>query len=275
MAGAKDQVGARLESRSVLLLGTSNILFTESGEEGRSVNLLREALTKLRPDIVWATHGQMSSPSAEMAARVRQAVETHRPDLIFFEASAHSIHHEYVLWSVQEKYAWLYPAARYIDKGLFRLAGGPHDRDDTPRRWVYKVPRGIASRVFGKSNKRGAEESLRHLTATLDYLLSLEEIFVYLRLSSSSMNPKQRARTEYEEQEKRFWDGVHAYAERRHIPQIRNSDIHKAYGITTRPLGPDGLHSSREYRELQAQYLALKALEALHLEAPESATVVS
>ena len=255
-------------AHSVLIVGPSSVPYSESGEDGRLANLLLGELRQLQPRIDWTTAGVQIFQGTEMRERVADAVAQHGPDLVILRAASYHLTHEYVLWKVRDRWPALYPAAKFIDARLKQLAGGPRDRANTPRPWVYAVPRWLAAKTIGTSIGRSPEECARNITDTLDYLLAREELFLYLWPSTSATFPKKRDNPQHERNVELLWRDVLDYANRRHIPRFNSADIRAAMGIE-KSKSVDGIHASLGYRTYQARYLATKILEALELRPAE------
>jgi hypothetical protein len=235
-------------------------------------NLMLAELQHLDPQSEWSAAGVQVFQGSGMTDRVRAAVEQHRPDVVFVRLGAYKLTHETVLWRVRDRWPKLYPAAKFVDARLKWLAGGPRDRADTPRPWVYTLPRRLAVKVLGAGVGGSIEETVTAATGALDYLLSLEDVFVYLWRSSSVENPKQREKPEFEENYALYWKRVLDYAERRHIPQFTSAEMRRLFGVE-RSKSVDGIHGSREYRAHQARFLAMKAIEALAVAPADPAAV--
>jgi hypothetical protein len=230
-------------------------------------NLMLTELRSLDPHREWRTTGVQVFQGPGMLERIRAAVEAHTPDVIIVRLGTYQLTNEYVLWRVRDRWPALYPAAKFIDRRLKWLAGGPRDHLNTPRPWVYTVPRWLAVRAFGAGVGRSIEDCVNAATAAFDYLLSLEDVFVYLWRSSSVENPKQREKPEFEENYRLYWKQILEYAGRRHVPQFTSGEMRSLFGVE-KSKSVDGIHGSREYRNHQARFLAMKAVEALS--APEA-----
>jgi hypothetical protein len=238
-----------LKSYSVLLIGPSSVPFTESGEEATLANLLRSELASLRPDVEWRAAGVMVFQGPGMAERVRRAFEEHRPDLVVLRLATYHLTHEYVLWKIRARWRHLYPAAAFVDERLKWLAGGPRDHANTPRPWVYTVPRWLAAATLGTSTSRSAEESVQNALEALDYLLAQEDMFLYLWRSASALTPKKRDTLEHEQNHAAYWKAVLDYADARHI-QITSADARRMFNVE-RTKSVDGIHGSLEYRQVR------------------------
>ena len=261
-AGSATEVG-RLSLKAtykVLVLGSSDITASESGESATLPYLLRKELERRFPEATWCVESAMLYPMANMAGRVEAGIERVRPDVVHLTMGANTFIEKTVLFSIRRRWPWAYRAASGVFGAVKGVAGGGTEGSPSARGAIFRVPRGVGRRVFGMASMLEPETAL-DATRQAFAMLASKGTPVVVRLAEGGVQQKDQR-----EAARKITDAynaeVRAMCERSGFPVFRLSEeLGHRYGRT-----PDGLHADLPTRIYGAARTADLVVAALELE---------
>lgn len=171
---------------SVLLLGPSGILETDSGNTGTMADMLRDALARSHPDLDWQCRPELFFISEGMADRALASVERSRPDAVGLLLGAPAFSFDFVGYRMRRRYPWLYAAALAFSSKLKTVAGGGTDGSDGARGLLYRLPYRLARAVIGAEPAIAVPDAIRCTNETIDSLARSEDVAFVCRVALPS-----------------------------------------------------------------------------------------
>jgi hypothetical protein len=245
-----------------LILGRSNLDFTEPGFEDASVPaLLKSRLAAEAPELEHELVTASLYFGDRMAGRAAQVIEREQPDAAFVQIGTNSIEEEFVVWAIQTRWPKLYPFALTIAQALKSLAGGGPEGAGSARGEVFRLPRAVARRLFGAEAGNDLESALRCTLETVDALARFEDVGVAMQLLPVVRDrplASAQKRVDY------FSRALKEHCERRHVTLLSRFDYCREMGVVPQPSG-HGIYPGRVTREADVRAMTAFILETAGL----------
>jgi hypothetical protein len=149
-------MGSRSETRPrvkdhyrVLVMGSSDVTYSDSGESGGLPALVRTELPHRFPGIEWHVDQALLYPTASMAARAEQQIDLAQPEVVYLSMGANTFVEKSVVNAIRRKLPLLYPLARFLTARTKSLAGGRAEGDPGVLGVLFRAPRGLGRRLIG------------------------------------------------------------------------------------------------------------------------------
>jgi len=249
-------------ARTVLLLGSSGMVYTDTGSDGSLPNLLAAELTQRTPSATWIGCAVEIPPARDMASRVAEAVQKHRPDAVVLATSASYVTYDYIVARVRRRWPRLFGAVRALSSGLKALSGPGFEGSSTARGWLFRAPRWFALQVVGEEPYMRVAHAGSNVRAALDYLADQAGLVTICKLPTMSAEVSQRKERVYQERLREFQSAMRETCEERGIPFYELREAMAADGKQEERVS-DGLHSSLATRRWDAAFMAELILEGL------------
>jgi hypothetical protein len=247
--------------RRVLITGSSTASYSEAGPEGSEYSLLQSYLRRARPDIDWRCDSELIYLTKSMADRTLAAIHERRPDVVVLRLVGGNFFNEYVIERLRQVSPLAYRWSKEVAERLRQLAGGGPHGLDTPRGWIYRLPRWVMVKTLGTAPRISVEDAIAVVSSTLDGLLKFEDLTVLVRLPSYPKTPDTNLK-EYERRVRLFDRSVRDYCERRRVPYYDWAAVRRLAGDERR-IGADGWHPVLDTRDLDARSMAAAVLLAM------------
>lgn len=168
----------------VLLLGSSGMVFTDTGPSGMLPNLLREELAGREPRIRWECEAAEVPPGRDMQARVAAAIDRDDVVAVVLAISASYFAYDYVVARVRRRWPRLYPLARRLAGEVKLASGGGFAGGSSVRGALFNGPRYLASRVLGAEPYMRLDHVIPNTIASLDTIARRQGIVAVCKLPS-------------------------------------------------------------------------------------------
>jgi hypothetical protein len=248
-----------MTSRTILILGSSDVEFSDCGPDGNLAGLVRSMLVESAPAVDWQVPCALLYPTNRMTERALRFVDETKPAVLNLVLGSNTFSEESVLFSIRRRYRPLFPLAEKLSHGAKDAAGGGAEGGTGLRGALFRAPRAAARLVFGQASPIDVDTAYRATTELFNTLPGLG-LPVLVRLSVGNVQQdSQRARARRMSQEyNEFVKGLCATAS---IPwwDIR-ADLGERYRLAY-----DGLHADLPTRTCEAERIAEFTLRALGL----------
>ena len=259
------------ESRKVLLAGSSGMTFSTTGAEDSLVALLAAALNRQAPSYTWLVEGRQIRPRDDISSRLASAVAEVRPDVVVFGPACSYFTYDYVIVRLRRFSPALYRRAISWSARLRRLAGGGIEGAESPRGWLFRVPRALAAKLLGVAPYMPVDEAVASAGEAVHYLARQETIVTVGKVPSMAgrFDPKRMAL--YTRRLQEFQRAFESICEKHRVPWYGRERAAEELGVRLER-GEDGHHLTLESRRWEADYTASVILKALHLDRVEAGT---
>ncbi len=159
-----------LRRARILVLGSSEVLFTDSGPADVFVTMLATALAGLAPERQWEVRGYVAYQMPSMPDRCLSLARRESPDLILLWLSGSVLAEETVTFAIYHKLPLLYQVIDRVGNLGRAIAGGGTEGAPSLRGQIFRAPRALAKLAFGRASlvpPRVAEESTRQTLVLL------------------------------------------------------------------------------------------------------------
>jgi hypothetical protein len=256
----------------VLLLGHSGLTYSDSGPPGMHASLLKAELQRQAPAIDWQCAVMPVAPVRNMAAKVAEAVEQEKPDVVFLAPAGTYFTYDYVVVRLRRMAPRLYDRAMRLSRTLKRWAGEGFEGSPSPRGWVFRGPRWLGARLLGTAPLLDVEHAIENTSAALGYLIKRENLVTILKLPTMSSELTGERAAAAGRRLDQYQAAMRAMCRDHHVPCY---ELREAYGAAGQTLskGRDGAHWPLEVRKWEASYLAGLILKSLAVEDRAAVTV--
>lgn len=252
--------------RRVLVFGSSQVNYTDSGDSGTTPILMLANLKKLAPETEWVVQSGVVYPNASLVERASQLVERTKPDVILFVPGSNTFAEESVAFSIRKRWPRLYgPAMKLIGSGK-AAAGGRAVGSDSARGLLFRLPRAMGRKTFGMAPL--IEPKVAH-EATRDLFRYLESLGLPVACRLAMGHHQQPEQTETIAARTREFNAMVADECKRlgyHYVSINEAFEARGWDYI---LGPDNLHETLETRERSSRIWAELVLDALQAAPPQ------
>ncbi len=249
-------------SRTVLILGSSNVNFSAGG---RHLGGLVQDRLNAAGSREWTVRAEAAQPSRSMADTSVQLAREGKSDVVVVALAAYPFTYEFVSNRIKRRWPAIYSLALKISQKLKRAAGGESEPQITPRSLIYRIPEAIGLAIVGGETSISVEHAIENTTAALEALARLEETVVLVRLPVGGMRASRKRAARYEERLTRFRGAISDLCLQRHMQVV---DV--AAGLRTagrsRGHARDGIHLDHDTRSFEADQLATAILAAVGTE---------
>ncbi len=240
----------------------SIVLYTEDCPGSAMPALLDASLGERAPSIDWSCEAEMLFQTASMKDRAVRAVRTRSPDAVVVHLSSYPFVHESVAVRIRHRWPRLYSPAMRVMEAIRAVGGGRLDGSESPRGWLFRLPRAAAAGLIGADTDLSVEEGVRNISAALDELLRMEDLTVVCRLPAFywhySRSRSERAHAALGSLQKQLVD----YLDRRRVPWFDLAAEVSASGERF-VLASDGVHYDRPTRQFEVNILADLLLKSM------------
>ncbi len=247
------------ETRTVLLAGSSGLIYSDSGPEATVWAWTRESLAARVPDVEWRVVAAGLAPSRSLADRALAAAREHCPDVFVLSLASTPFAQEFVRHRVQRRWPKLYGAACAADEWLKGLAGGNVGSRGHARRFIYRVPYWFALHTIGGEPAMAVERAKQNMLDALNALSRLEDTVVICRLPSGSSGGSRARGARYAACEQYVNQALIEACRAHHFAHFRVLD---SYG-KKQGRDRDGVHFDADVRRFEARLIADKVIESL------------
>ena len=178
------------QARTVMLLGSSGMTWTDTGPSGTLPKLLEAELSRRVPGVVWLCDGVEIPPARNMAARVRAEVESHRPAVVVLGPSGSYYTYDSVIARVRRRWPRLFGLSKSLGEGLKAASGSGIQGSSSPRGLLFRAPQALAARVIGAEPYMKVEHAIANAREALEYAAAQEGLV----RSSSCQPPRTKCR---------------------------------------------------------------------------------
>lgn len=255
-------------SRRVLLLGSSEVTFTQAGPEESIAGLLEAALRERGPEMDWDIVPYVTYAMANMPQRTLQLVERHSPDLVVLWLAGNVFAEKTLTFALYHRSRRAYDLMTRLTGPALKAAGGGSEGSSSLRGALFRLLRSIATLVLGSAPFIPPEVARDSTVATLEALHSRGQPTVCRLAYPNSRQAAQAAGVRRLVEE--YNVAIEAACERLGIPSFRPEETVEATGRNYVML-PDGLHSTPETRRITAAAAADIAVRVLGLPSPSGA----
>lgn len=251
---------ARTDRRTVLILGSSDVTFTDSGESGAFPFLMLQALRRRAPSVQWRVEHRLLYPTPRMCELAERHFDATSPQAVHLSLGANTLIERTVQFSIRRRYPWLYPLAAPLIARAKALGGGGAEGSSSSRGVVFRAPRSLARLVFGTATMLDPDAALAATEQTLA-MLRPKGVPVSVRLAEGNVLQLDQRETSRPLTEA-YNEGVRRVCEQYGFPAYRLSlELGERYGRT-----PDGLHADLPTRAYGAERACDHVLTQLGLE---------
>lgn len=252
------------ETKRVLLLGSSEVQYTDAGPDDHVTGLMAAALRELSPDTTWELHPYVSYAMANMPERTLQLVDRHSPDVVVVWLSGNVFAESTLTFALYHRSRRAYGIMSRIAGPALAVAGGGSEGSHSPRGSLFRVPRAVATRLIGSAPLIPPAVALEATLRTLEALHERGEKVICRLAYPNSRQVAQAASVRRLVEEYNL--AVEAACERLDVPHFRPEETLEATG---RPyvMLPDGLHATLETRRVTAAAAADLAVQVVDLRA--------
>lgn len=250
------------ESRRVLLLGSSEVTFTEAGPEESIAGRLEAALRERAPEVDWEIVPYVTYAMANMPERTLQLVERHSPDLVVLWLAGNVFAERTLTFALYHRSRRAYDLVTRLTGPALKAAGGGSEGTSSLRGALFRLPRAAATRVLGSAPFIPPDVAREATSATLEALHGRGQRTVCRLAYPNSRQAAQAASVRRLVEE--YNVAVEAVCERLGIPSFRPEETVETTGRNYAML-PDGLHSTLETRQITAAAAADFAVRVLGL----------
>jgi len=246
------------------MLGSSGVTYSDTGPAGTLPNLLRAELTERRPDATWVVEAEEIPPARDMPDRVAAAVEAHRPDVVVAMMASNYFTYDSVSARVRRRWPALFRATRALSARVKLVAGGGVEGSASPRGWLFRGPRWLASRLVGAEPYMKLDNATDNSRLALEYLGGLPDIVAVCKLPATSRDVTLERRQVNEERVARFHAAMIDTCDRHSIRYYELLQALSAAGLEHKRT-KDGLHPTLETRGAEAWIQADLVLQGLEV----------
>jgi hypothetical protein len=234
----------------VLLLGASNMYFSESGEDATAPNLLRAYLRAAAPDSdleVADARVAYGERMAEFALRARRREE---PNAVVLLLGTNNFEQDYVVYAIRRRWPRLYPMALSIADRMNRLSGASMDGGADLRGELFRLPKRLGLMLVGGDPLFPTASAFEWAKDTLDALVAAGEDrpLAAVLHPTSHLKPPKMAAARVAAYSRMLED----YCRAKSITFMSRLDYCAAFGVTPRP-APAANYSDRATREADAK----------------------
>lgn len=243
----------------VLVLGSSAVTFTDTGESGTTPAKLRAELARRAPGMAWEVDSQILYPTERMRELAARHLDLFHPDLLLLSMGANTFVERTVVYSIRRRSPLLYPVAARLSRAGKALSGGGAEGSAGIRGTLFRVPRDLARRVLGTASLLDPDAALKATEATFE-MLSGRGIPVVVRLAEGNVQ-QQDQRPMAKKLTATYNAAVREWCRRYEFAVFDlEEELGAAYTRT-----PDGLHVDDATRSAEAALAAELIADALGL----------
>ncbi len=241
------------ETQTVLLLGSSNVSFTDTETDTSLTTLVRSQLEERIPDIDWRCEGRPIHYGRRMAEMAERHTKAIRPAAVILSLVQAPFAANVPIAVIRRRWPRLYPVARFIAERLRLAAGGV--QVNSIRGLLFQAPRWLLVRLIGAEPEVPLEDAIRYTKDALDALVRIEEPLVFCGMGFTPSAPPNTPRRIYEYRLSTFRREVLQHCRLRHVETYdRNSAAAAAGRKLARSF--DERYADLQTRSFQAQLIA-------------------
>jgi hypothetical protein len=241
-----------------LLLGPSNLGFSETGEDGTTPNLIRDYLRQHGPRFEHELTTAALQVGQRMAPVAVRAVERDDPQAVVIQVGTYAFDEDRVVFAVRRRWPRAFPVALAIADRMRLLSGGGPDGGNGLRGLAFKLPRSLATRLIGAEPRIPLAEVIQWTTEMIDALAKFEDKAITLQVLTNLRSPPLPVVVERVDN---FVRALRLHGERRRIPVICRTEYCAEWGVTSEP-APHGVHGGLRTRQADARAAAGFILQA-------------
>jgi hypothetical protein len=247
-------------SYRVLILGSSDVTASETGESGALPALLQAALEQRFPDTGWSVDSGLLYPMPNMAERAAAEIDRVQPDVVHLSMGTNTITEKTVLFAVRRRWPRLYEPAKRVFTTAKGLAGGATEGSTGVRGALFRAPRAAGRRIFGMASMLDPAAATEATRQTFD-ILAATGLPVIVRLAEGGVQQADQ-RAAAAPITRAYNDEVRRLCEAHGFPCFHlSTELGDGYVRT-----PDGLHAAYPTRVYSAGRVAALVGAVLGLE---------
>jgi hypothetical protein len=241
---------------TVLLLGSSGVLFAQPGQAVTMPHLIEENLNA-RSKSTWRVEAAVVYPMPNMAERAMGFVSRCEPDVVLLTLGATVFAEESVIYSVRRGFPRVYRlSARMIERWK-AVAGGRAEGARSPRGLLFRLPQLMARRILGTAPLVEPNVALRATEETIERIASVSNLRLVCRLANGHFQHQDQA-AQIAARTAEYNRAVRELCERLRIAVYdQRASLTQGAGYA---LIDDGLHIDIETRRLAAAMAATNIL---------------
>jgi hypothetical protein len=240
---------------TVLLLGSSLFVYTESPDDSPMTACVAAELRRLRPDINWRCEGATLRHSPHMLERCDQILDSIEPDIVVLDPRTFQLVHEAVITRIKNRWPALYPAANTAMAKMKAWCGGGFEGGEAMLERIYTAAHDLALRVIGGDTDVSVEQVIENNTKLMDRMLARESLVVISRAPSFWWHEPSFVRSRAQAKISRVRAALADYCRRR---SIASYDFAEELAKRNKRIlvAKDNMHYAAETREDEARILA-------------------
>lgn len=248
--------------RTLLLMGTSALYFTETTPEDSFRSLVEGELSARSADIEWRCLSEDLYLGPTMARRTATLLDRHQPDAALVYLSAPQFVYERTHHRVKQRWPSLVKAWKSWSVRMARLGDtSEFQQPASLRGWLFCAPRLLARTLVGGATEMSVEAAAACTLESLGVLLKHEDLAVICRLPMVISRARGAQARRYQARVDQFDGHVVEYCRRRHIASF---DLAASLRAGGQPVvrARDALHLGLPTRRFEAALIAERVLEA-------------
>lgn len=251
-ANAGDCNGPPAGPSTILLLGTSNLRYADTGPGTSVADMLEAGLAGCGEGGTWTCEVRPCFYGPRMAEIADKHCTDVEPRVVYLRLVGNLFLDRAPIAVVRRRWPRFYPAARRVADRLKRISGG--HKLNTPRGALYRLPRWLMAAVIGAETEVNPEDALRWTRETLAKLARREDAHVVCGFSVH-VGDESRDDAAYMARLEGFKDALRAACESHHIPLFdREVEMERAGIFDRRAM--DEAYAGLSTRRFEAHRLA-------------------
>jgi hypothetical protein len=207
---------AMANAHTVLLLGASNLLYTETDASSTLTALLEAELNGVLADQAWHSEARPLFFGPRMGEMASIYVKTDKPTAVVVNLGEMPFSRDVPIARIKRRWPRLYPLARRLAERSKALAGGNRVRG--PRGWLFRFPRWVAIKLIGAEPEIALEDAVTWTLDALDSLVRSEDVIVVCGLSFMPGPTHGAERQVYWRRANSFKSRISGYCQDHHVP---------------------------------------------------------
>ncbi|HEY7269595.1 MAG TPA: hypothetical protein VH951_07190 [Dehalococcoidia bacterium] len=204
-----------MDEQRVLLLGASQVRYSDSGPADSVLGLLESHLARLRPDIAWRCENRPLHYGARMPEFALRAIDEVKPSAVVLGFVIGPFTWPNPMGRIRRRWPRVYRLARNSAEFLKKLAGGGNV--SSPRGLIFRAPRQLLAWTIGAEPEVDADAAMDSTVATLDALARREDVAIVCGLTLFPAAQESRRTTNYATVQDRFRELVKDGCRRHHF----------------------------------------------------------
>jgi len=238
------------DAYKLLVLGSSDITFTDTGEAGTVPAKIKAELRRRFPATTWDLDSALLYPTERMAEFAASHIDRFQPDAIFLSMGTNTFVERSVVHSLRRRLPILYPIASRLSRTAKAIGGGRAEGSPGPWGVLFRAPRSLGRLVLGTAPLIDPEVALKATAETFE-MLAGRGLPVAVRLAEGNVQQSEQ-RASAQLMTARYNDAVREMCRRSGFTAFRLSEeMGSGYSRT-----PDGLHTDEATRAYEASRAA-------------------